>query len=120
MRPERRQAIVAEVARLGPWFHNLHLPQDMRAAKPVLCSGPVEEISVRGIARLILKQTGSKSPITYLPLPEDDPRRRQPSHFMRDATIADGEHRFHFGNGVRVSFFDVTGKHHQIGQHAGF
>lgn len=36
------------------------------------------EASIRDIAELILRQTGSRSPLVNGPLPEDDPKRRQP------------------------------------------
>jgi len=46
-------------------------------------TGPVNlgnpfEISVSELADKIIQMTGSKSEIIYLPLPEDDPRQRQP------------------------------------------
>jgi UDP-glucuronate decarboxylase len=40
--------------------------------------GNPHEVPVREIARLVLDQTGSGSPIEYRPLPQDDPKRRQP------------------------------------------
>jgi UDP-glucuronate decarboxylase len=40
--------------------------------------GNPHEVMVRDIAELILKQTGSRSPLQYRPLPQDDPKRRQP------------------------------------------
>jgi len=40
--------------------------------------GNPHEVTVRDIARLVLQQTGSRSPIELRPLPEDDPKRRQP------------------------------------------
>ncbi|HVX91696.1 MAG TPA: UDP-glucuronic acid decarboxylase family protein [Xanthobacteraceae bacterium] len=40
--------------------------------------GNPEERPVAEIARLILDQTGSRSPIEYHPLPQDDPKRRRP------------------------------------------
>ncbi|HVT55083.1 MAG TPA: UDP-glucuronic acid decarboxylase family protein [Xanthobacteraceae bacterium] len=44
---------------------------------PVNLGNP-EERPVNEIARLILARTGSHSEIEYLPLPEDDPKRRRP------------------------------------------
>lgn len=46
-------------------------------------SGPVnlgnpEELTVRDLAELVLRITGSSSPIDYRPLPVDDPARRRP------------------------------------------
>jgi dTDP-glucose 4,6-dehydratase len=40
--------------------------------------GNPEEVSMVQLAEAILRATGSKSPITFEPLPEDDPQRRQP------------------------------------------
>jgi UDP-glucuronate decarboxylase len=40
--------------------------------------GNPREVSVNDIAQLILRQTGSRSTIETRPLPQDDPKRRQP------------------------------------------
>lgn len=40
--------------------------------------GNPEEITIKQFAEEVLTLTGSKSKITYLPLPEDDPKVRQP------------------------------------------
>jgi UDP-glucuronate decarboxylase len=40
--------------------------------------GNPHEVTVKDIAQLVLKQTGSRSIIELRPLPEDDPKRRQP------------------------------------------
>jgi len=44
---------------------------------PVNIGNP-QELTIEQIARLIIKMTGSKSQIVYKPLPEDDPKVRQP------------------------------------------
>jgi len=44
---------------------------------PVNLGNPVE-VSVNDLANKIIKMTGSKSMIRYLPLPEDDPKQRKP------------------------------------------
>ena len=44
---------------------------------PVNLGNPVE-VSVKDLANMIIKMTGSKSMIRYLPLPEDDPKQRKP------------------------------------------
>jgi dTDP-glucose 4,6-dehydratase len=44
---------------------------------PVNIGNP-QELTIEQIARLIIKMTGSKSQIIYKPLPEDDPKVRQP------------------------------------------
>lgn len=48
------------------------------------CIGPMnlgnpEEITMIELAKVIIDLTGSKSSLTYKPLPEDDPRQRNPS-----------------------------------------
>ena len=49
---------------------------------PVNLGNPVE-ITVKELAERVLRLTGSKSPIVYKPLPEDDPKQRCP-----DITLA--------------------------------
>jgi len=49
---------------------------------PVNLGNPIE-VSVGDLAKKIIKMTGSKSKIVYLPLPEDDPKQRKP-----DITLA--------------------------------
>jgi len=52
-------------------------------ATPDIFTGPVNlgnpiEVSVGDLAKKIIKMTGSKSKLVYLPLPEDDPKQRKP------------------------------------------
>jgi UDP-glucuronate decarboxylase len=49
---------------------------------PVNLGNPVE-FTIRQLAEKVLELTGSRSKITYRPLPQDDPRQRQP-----DITLA--------------------------------
>ena len=44
---------------------------------PVNLGNPVE-VTISTLAGMIIKMTGSKSKIIYLPLPEDDPKQRKP------------------------------------------
>jgi UDP-glucuronate decarboxylase len=44
---------------------------------PVNLGNPVE-FTIRSLAEMILKATGSKSKIVYHPLPTDDPKQRKP------------------------------------------
>ena len=44
---------------------------------PVNIGNP-QEMTIEEIARMIIKLTGSKSKLVYRPLPEDDPKVRQP------------------------------------------
>ena len=41
--------------------------------------GNPREVPVREIARMVLEQTQSRSAIEHRPLPQDDPKRRQPA-----------------------------------------
>lgn len=50
-------------------------PEDFTG--PVNLGNP-SEVSVKELAQRIIKMTGSKSKIIYLPLPPDDPRQRKP------------------------------------------
>lgn len=45
--------------------------------EPVNLGNP-EEFSIRELAEKVLKLTGAKSRITFLPLPQDDPKKRRP------------------------------------------
>jgi UDP-glucuronate decarboxylase len=47
------------------------------AGRPVNLGNP-DELSVCDLVERVLRMTGSASPITRMPLPEDDPRRRRP------------------------------------------
>ncbi len=56
-------------------------------SSPKKLTGPVnignpDEYSVHDLAKMIIKMTGSKSGIIHKPLPEDDPRQRQPDISM--------------------------------------
>jgi dTDP-glucose 4,6-dehydratase len=50
---------------------------DSQENDPVNIGNP-HEMTIEDIARTIIKMTGSKSQIVYRPLPEDDPKVRQP------------------------------------------
>jgi UDP-glucuronate decarboxylase len=53
---------------------------------PVNLGNPVE-FTMRKLAELVLEQTGSTSKFINLPLPEDDPRQRQPDISMAKAKL---------------------------------
>src|SRR5450759_4464470 len=44
---------------------------------PVNLGNPVE-FTIKALAEMIIKMTGSKSKIVYMPLPQDDPKQRKP------------------------------------------
>ena len=53
---------------------------------PVNLGNPVE-FSMRELAELTLKLTGSRSKLVFRPLPEDDPRQRQPDIALARSTL---------------------------------
>ena len=59
---------------------------------PEDCTGPVNlgndgQFTVRELAEHVLALTGSKSKLVFMPLPEDDPRQRQPDLKLAQETI---------------------------------
>jgi nucleoside-diphosphate-sugar epimerase len=46
-------------------------------SEPTNVGNPVE-FTIRELAELVLEMTGSASPLTHLPLPQDDPKTRRP------------------------------------------
>jgi len=56
----------------------LSLSTNERAGEEVVNVGNPEEVTILELAQKIKQLTGSASPITFHPLPEDDPRRRCP------------------------------------------
>ena len=65
---------------------------------PVNIGNP-SEMTVKGLAEEIIRLTGSKSKITNLPLPEDDPKVRQPD-ISRARNILGWEPRVELGEGL--------------------
>src|SRR3990167_9332063 len=65
---------------------------------PVNIGNP-SEMTVKGLAEEIIRLTGSKSKITNLPLPEDDPKVRQPD-ISRARNILGWQPRVELGEGL--------------------
>lgn len=53
---------------------------------PINLGNPVE-FTIRELAELIIEMTGSKSKLAFLPLPQDDPKQRQPNINLAKATL---------------------------------
>ncbi len=77
-------------------------------------TGPINlgnpgEFTIAELAALVLEQTGSDSPIEYLPLPEDDPVRRQPD-ITRAKTVLDWEPTIALADGLArtIEYFRAT------------
>jgi len=69
---------------------------------PVNIGNP-NEISLKDFASEILKLTGSKVKIVYRPLPEDDPRQRQPD-ISKARTILGWEPRISREQGLKLTY----------------
>ena len=54
---------------------------------PVNLGNPVE-FTMRDLAEITLKLTGSRSKLVFLPLPQDDPRQRQPDISLARSSLA--------------------------------
>jgi dTDP-glucose 4,6-dehydratase len=72
---------------------------------PVNIGNP-QELTIEQIARLIIKMTGSKSQVVYKPLPEDDPKVRQPD-ITRARTLLGWEPKVSLedGLGATIEYF---------------
>jgi len=68
---------------------------------PVNIGNPTE-FSILECAKLVLKVTGSKSQIRYVPLPQDDPRQRQPD-ITKARQLLGWEPRIDLEKGLRLS-----------------
>lgn len=78
-------------------IHNVLMSDDVT---PFNCGNP-DEYTMIETAELIIKILGSKSKITHLPLPKDDPKRRRPNIGKLQA-ISDYAPRVKFEDGIRA------------------
>jgi UDP-glucuronate decarboxylase len=72
---------------------------------PVNLGNPVE-FTMRGLAELILKETGSRSKLVNMALPQDDPKQRQPDISLAKAKLG-WEPKINLADGLKptVDFF---------------
>lgn len=77
-------------------------------------TGPINlgnpgEFTIKELADLVLAETGSASTIEYLPLPQDDPTRRQPD-ISRARAVLNWEPKIQLSAGLRqsVAYFQET------------
>ena len=68
---------------------------------PVNLGNPYE-FTMQELAQKVINLTGSKSQIRYLPLPQDDPRRRRPD-ISRAKALLDWEPRINLDEGLQKS-----------------
>jgi UDP-glucuronate decarboxylase len=81
------------------------IEKDEILASPTNLGNP-NEFTVLELAKMVKAVTGSKSKISFLPLPEDDPRQRRPD-ITRARTFFDWEPKVELDEGVRktVAYF---------------
>jgi UDP-glucuronate decarboxylase len=75
-------------------------------------TGPINlgnpgEFTIKELAELVIEMTGSKSVLTYLPLPADDPKQRQPN-IEQAKSLLDWQPTISLADGLRhtVGYFD--------------
>ncbi|MFM7699586.1 MAG: UDP-glucuronic acid decarboxylase family protein [Bacteroidota bacterium] len=71
-------------------------------ASPVNIGNP-HEITIREFAEEIQALTGTDQPITYLPLPQDDPKQRRPDIALAKSLL-DWEPRVHRAEGLKATW----------------
>lgn len=65
------------------------------------------EFTVKELAEKVIELTGSKSKLTYLPLPQDDPKQRRPDITLAKSKLG-WEPKVHLTDGLRhtIAYFD--------------
>jgi UDP-glucuronate decarboxylase len=79
----------------------LLMASDERFTGPCNLGNP-HEVTVSAIAELIIRLTGSKSRVSYRPLPQDDPKRRRPS-IEKAAAMLGWRPRISLENGLKAT-----------------
>jgi UDP-glucuronate decarboxylase len=76
---------------------------------PVNMGNP-EEFTVLDLAKKVIELTGSRSRIVFLPLPEDDPKRRRPDIGLAKRTLGwEPTVRLEEGLGKTIAYFEAMG-----------
>ena len=77
-------------------------------------TGPVNignpgEFTIRELAEIILRMTGSRSELTYSPLPKDDPTQRKPDIALAKKLLNNWEPRIKLEEGLKktIEYFDA-------------
>ena len=97
--PAESEKSVAERTDRAGFLSQRSEPQPESIHDPVNLGNP-HELTVMEIARLVLKLTGSSSPIQHQPLPVDDPRVRRPD-IRRAKALLGWEPKIELEDGLR-------------------
>lgn len=91
-------------------FMNIDAVTDGNPAYP----GPINignpgEFTIKELAEIVIDLTGSKSKITYHPLPKDDPMQRQPNITLAKKYLNNWEPKIQLKNGLEktIKYFDT-------------
>ena len=78
-------------------------------AGPVNIGNP-REFTIKELAELVITMTGSKSKITYMPLPQDDPIQRQPDISLANRLLDDWTPKIKLEEGLQktIDYFKET------------
>jgi UDP-glucuronate decarboxylase len=84
------------------------MDSDKAITGPINIGNPVE-FTMRQLAELVVAETGSKSPIVFRPLPQDDPKQRRPDISQAQAKLG-WEPKVSLADGLRetVAYFRRT------------
>ena len=69
----------------------MNTPDDF--TRPVNLGNP-NEFTIKELAETVIKLTGSKSELIYMPLPEDDPMQRKPDISLARSKLYNWEQGF--------------------------
>ena len=91
-------------------FMDIDTTADGKGAYP----GPINignpgEFTIKELAEIVIDLTGSKSKITYHPLPKDDPMQRQPNITLAKKYLNNWEPKIQLKNGLEktIKYFDT-------------
>jgi UDP-glucuronate decarboxylase len=84
------------------------MDSDKAITGPINVGNPVE-FTMRELAELVVAETGSKSPIVFRPLPQDDPKQRRPDISQAQAKLG-WEPKVSLADGLKetVAYFRRT------------
>jgi UDP-glucuronate decarboxylase len=83
------------------------MASDDSVTGPINLGNPVE-FTIRELAELVIEMTGSKSQLVFMPLPQDDPKQRQPNISVAKATLGwEPETQLREGLVKTIEYFDT-------------